>query len=388
MLGCTSFLFTVLFLITACGTNDVEIDRYLEDGVEVVVNHLIPYRIEGETTNFSLEEELVLDTEGPVFSELEFGDLFAGDVDSEGNIYLLSGTPTSSQIFKFDKYGEFIQQIGKPGQGPGEMQQFSTIRVMDSDRLTLYDSGSVKFLIFNPDGSVFKEIKKTSPIFSFLGECLDNGNYLVRARHNDDKGLRHFHYVVLDPNFEKLKDLDPTYFIVLPNESQRKVNLVRGYGIFTGIRAGRIVMSANTSDDLEILIYDYQGTMLKKIKKEYTKVRFPNDLKEEYLKRWRKNPMWEKWNLEKSYYFPDHFAPFKALHVDDDGRILLETYESYLEDDADHVVYHIFNREGIFIGIQKLAPADARIFKNGRMYSMRSKEDGYAQLIVKKITWY
>lgn len=56
----------VLFLILSifgCGPQQVE--KRFEVGVEVIINHIKPYRIEGQSSSLHLEEVMILDTEDP-----------------------------------------------------------------------------------------------------------------------------------------------------------------------------------------------------------------------------------------------------------------------------------------------------------------------------------
>ena len=53
----------VLLLFLYCKSTKEKIERHMEDGVEVIVNHLEPYKIANEPTRFYLEEKLTIDTE-------------------------------------------------------------------------------------------------------------------------------------------------------------------------------------------------------------------------------------------------------------------------------------------------------------------------------------
>ena len=81
--------FFLITLIISCGPKKDKIERYREDGVEIIVNHLEPYRIEGEPSTLHLEEELVIDTEEDYIAERGLADIDNFDVDSKGNIYCL-----------------------------------------------------------------------------------------------------------------------------------------------------------------------------------------------------------------------------------------------------------------------------------------------------------
>ena len=45
-------------------------ERYVEDGVEVIVNHLEPYKIPGELTTLAFEDEIVVKLEIHMFTSL------------------------------------------------------------------------------------------------------------------------------------------------------------------------------------------------------------------------------------------------------------------------------------------------------------------------------
>jgi len=111
----------ILFLFSNCGPGQEKIERIMEDGVEVVVNYLEPYEIGVKPIALSLEKEFTIDTERDAIAELglvDIGKYF--DVDSEGNVYLVSPEGERNTIFKFDRKGNFVTSLGHRGQGPGE----------------------------------------------------------------------------------------------------------------------------------------------------------------------------------------------------------------------------------------------------------------------------
>ena len=56
------FLYIVLFLLH-CGPKQDKVERIVEDGVEVIINHLEPYEIKGEPNNVYLEKIFSINTE-------------------------------------------------------------------------------------------------------------------------------------------------------------------------------------------------------------------------------------------------------------------------------------------------------------------------------------
>ena len=68
---------TLIILISIfCGSpQQVEIERILEDGVEVVINHLDPYELKTEPAALTLEEMLTIDFEIDTIAELGVADV-------------------------------------------------------------------------------------------------------------------------------------------------------------------------------------------------------------------------------------------------------------------------------------------------------------------------
>ena len=375
------YLCLIISLFLFCGPKQRKVEKIMEDGVEVILNHIEPYKTKGEPSTFILDEEFSIDTEAEDLAGLGIKGIDELDVDLEGDIYFSSG----EKIFKFDKTGKFTQTIGRNGQGPGEYQMASGLRITDSGQLSFYDAENAKFLFFNPDGTFKEEIKKTARMFTFLGIYLDNSNFLLRERYDDPKkGIRTFQYALLYKNFERIKNLQPSFWIEIPYFQPSKISLL-GYSMSHGVSNDKIFVSSNMKEDLEIEVYNFQGDLLRKVRKETEKLRVSNEYKERIIKRWKSSPAWEEWDLKNKHYFPDFFPPFKEFWVDDEARILVETYEE--GERPDEVLLQIFNPEGIFIGTKYLKEARTRKFKNNRLYCVYRKESGYEELVVNKMKW-
>ena len=79
-----------LLVLLAFGCGRQQVEKHLEDGVEVLVNHLEPYQIGGQSPSLHLEEVMILDTEAPEVVAAGVIDINSFQVDSAGNIYILS----------------------------------------------------------------------------------------------------------------------------------------------------------------------------------------------------------------------------------------------------------------------------------------------------------
>lgn len=368
-------------LILNCGSSSDEIEIIYEDGVEVVLNHLDPYKIKGEPSTFTLEEEFILDFEREDLAELGIGIVRGYDIDNEGNIYILSGF----KIFKFNPTGAFIKKFGERGQGPGEYTRVGRGRVLDSGELVLYDGGNKKFLFYDREGAFLREIKNEARIQVFSGSSavyLNEHHFLFEEMNLDlEQDKLSYHLAVFDSEFEKVTDLKEWAY----KENPFKVNRYNLFDAFIkyAIVRNKIYAANQANEDFEINIYDFQGNNLKRIRKEYKKVKIPEEFKQKALDSYKNSEIAEL--IKSKGYFPENFPPVKELYVDSSGRIYVESYEE--GNDPTEVMIYIFSAEGVFIGTKSLKEALSRRFKNELLYAGYQKESGFQELVVYKMLW-
>ena len=116
--------FSVIFYLAQ---SRQKIDRIMEDGIEVVVNHLEPYKMEDVPNSLILQQKVIIDQEDEFLIKEGLQDFIAMDVDSKGNIYTCQQRTSENHIFKFDPMGDFLTAFGKKGQGPGEIQLLTSM---------------------------------------------------------------------------------------------------------------------------------------------------------------------------------------------------------------------------------------------------------------------
>ena len=142
------FVLVLIFTFISCSSNDQKVERIIEDGVEVIINHIKPSKIKGESSNLKLEEELVIDLENKEFEDLGLAHPEHIDADSEGNIYLVDRTQSLDYfIYKFDKQGNFIASIGRRGQGPGEIPNLTFMGLNAQDEIWISSWGGRKIVV-------------------------------------------------------------------------------------------------------------------------------------------------------------------------------------------------------------------------------------------------
>ncbi|MFW9972453.1 MAG: 6-bladed beta-propeller, partial [Candidatus Odinarchaeota archaeon] len=145
---------SVFMMLVSFGGQEAEwrVKIEIEDGVKVIKNPGEP--LYGEIT-FELEENLSIGNEDN--ENYMFFNLSRIAFDSEQNIFVLDAG--NCRIQKFDKNGNFLQTIGRRGQGPGEFEQPRSIQFDLKNRIYVYDSLRRNLYVFEKDGKFKKTIR-------------------------------------------------------------------------------------------------------------------------------------------------------------------------------------------------------------------------------------
>lgn len=371
----------MIFLVFClCAPKQEEIEKVMEDGVEVIINHLEPYKIEGDPTSFALEEIFTIDTEEEDVANTGLTDINYFDVDSEGSIYFLNDKSKENFILKFDIDGNFVTAFGRKGQGPGELQFPIFPIITDQDEIVVMDQGR-KFVIYAKDGSLNKEIPQD--ISTMIVYPLENGKYLMGKIIIDPEADydRQYHFSLFSSGFKELAKLDRLRF---PNIRRGKKLIGITPGFIWSISKTNFYVG-NEERAYEIKQFDFEGNLIRKIRKDYKKVPIPEEYKKEKLE----NMSEMRRGLTD---FPNTFPPFQCSFVDDNGRLFVMTYEA--GKNPGEYMCDIFKPEGVFIARASLGGSiDGGIIifppksKKNRFYCIREKENGYKELAVFNINW-
>ena len=386
-------LMVILSLLFYCSPRQDEVAKILEDDVEIVLNRLEPYKIEGEPSTLHLEEEIIIDFERDDLKEKGVREILSLDADSEGNIYFIVSRSLEDLIFKFDAKGHFLLSFGRRGEGPGELIAPRYIRVDDSEQIQISDNVRKKLYIFKKNGDLIKEI--SLPSNYRIATLLGNGNILaVKSNFNREEGRGEYPIILSNEDLEEMKMLHSGLW--MPNIAlSKRINPLRLYMDFNVLRTSKgLIYIGNCDSEYEFLIYSTEGSLLRKIKKAYHKVKVSEELKEEILNRGKSIPSFDQ--IKRKIYFPEFHPPFKFFFLDERSRLYVMTYERGQGPNA--FICDIFNSDGLFIGRIELenygsapfsfygvpAPLSA-VAKNNRIYCLREKENGYKELVVYKM---
>ena len=375
-----AYLVCLILILISCGPQEAEVERYFEEEVEVVINHLEPYLLEGEPSTFELETVLTIDMERKDIVAEGLGEAGEFDIDGEGNIYVVGFKNTKNFVYRFNKKGDLLNSFGRQGQGPGELDWPFLNRVFDDGRIALTDLMR-RYKVFDKEGHIIQEILpefRISYVFPF-----ENGNFLVQRPRYDERTSRYgavpYTISLCDSNFKEIKELDHHQWTP-GNERIAPVFMWR-------VSAGHIYI-ANEERGYELLDYDFEGNLQRKIRKSYRPVGAT-----EGIKMARLGPGYKQSGISHDSYFPNPLPPLSSFFVDDEGRLFVMTYEE--GSSPGEYMYDLFNANGVFIGRKSLNLGSAQFFfqinytkiKKGLLYYYREKESGYKELMVQKVIW-
>jgi hypothetical protein len=375
-------LILIILIMLSCSPQNDEVERTTEGGVEVILNHREPYKIKGEPSSLFLELEKVIDLEDPYFAEVGLGETELFDVDSQGNIYLLSDQNNENRIYKFDGQGEFLDAFCRKGQGPEEIQFVMWGGIDSNDSIVISDQVSKKGFVFDNNGNFIKGTR--NPKGEFAIYPLENGNYISfwQFRGELDPDAEYFPqgFSLYNPHLEEIKVLD---IFKYPSPRKKGMNGTYVNSLFIWRKEGDFIYIGNEDRGYEFLVYDLDGNLLRKIRKEYDPVLFPESLRKQRQARYE--------SFGRKVFFEKYWPPFLSFIVDDEGRIYARTYEE--GEASDEFMYDIFNPEGIFIlrksmNIYTWGEIDlSAVVKKKHLYCLQEKENGFKKLVIYKMNW-
>ena len=375
-------LFTGLILLIACGSKSPRIEKTYENGVEVILNHLEPYQILGRPLTCTVTEDVRIDLEKYECADLGLKEPDIVEADSKGNIFIMEKFPASEYfIYKFGADGRFIMKFGRKGQGPGEVQGIWDLMLNKSDRILVSDPRVNKIVEFDTEGHFIRDIKVRAGLMEVLP--LANGNYLARRYPKKDSETYGMYLGIFNPDFEEAKTIDFYDMSDLtPGKKQPGITVPFYWRV-----AGDRIYVGNGRRGYDIRVYDLDGNLIRKIRKDFVPVAYPEEFRRQTEKIAAAQP-----NL--NLFVLNDMPPFNSFFIDEAGRLFVMTYER--GKNGKGFIHDVFDADGIFIariglgsyGILGRALNRLRATAaNGRFYRLFFKENGYPELIVYRMPW-
>jgi hypothetical protein len=329
-----------------------------------------PKRDEEGEKLFFLENVLVIDTEDNKTAEMGLTDIRHFDIDSEGNIFIANLKSKENYIFKLNKEGRLMTVFGRKGQGPGEFQSPMELVVSKEDEVFITDRG--KAALFNNSGRFIREFRIDNEYQKIIP--LDGDRYLtIAVRLNEDLS-QSFQVILCSSGLEELKTLDSSK--IESFNKATKVNIIPTLVFWE--KSNSHIYTGNT-DEYVIRMFDFDGTLIRGIKKEHAAVLLSDEDRERYEKNLQRYPP----EIKESFFIPDRFPPFKDIVALGDQWLFVHTYERSNEGCS---IFDIFDADGEFAGRTELE-GDQVKFKGDRVYSLREKDSGYKELVIYRMIW-
>jgi DNA-binding beta-propeller fold protein YncE len=325
---------------------------------------------EGKAQLFSLEKVLTVDTENDQIAEMGLTDISHFDIDSEGKIFISNPKSKENNIFILNSDGSLISVFGREGQGPGELQSPLELAISKQDEIYITDRGKV--VVFNNTGQFIKEIRIENEYQKIIP--LDKDRYLTIAVKMNEDLSQSFQVILCSSALEELKTLDSS--TIESFKKATKVNIIPTLVYWE--KSNNYIYTGNT-DEYEIRVFDFDGNLLKSIRKEHKTVPLSDKDREEYDQRLKKYPP----EIRGSFFIPDAYPPLRDIVALGDEWLFIQTYEETNEGSS---VYDIFDAEGEFVGRMGLEGYQVK-FKGDRVYCLKQKGSGYKELAVYRLIW-
>jgi hypothetical protein len=337
------------------------------DGVTVISNAKKPNPAKGQPSKIGLTEELTIG--GGADPDTSFSQVSTFVVDAEGTFFALDFKDQKIKVF--DRAGNYLRSIGKPGQGPGELGMASGLQITADNTLVIEDATNRRLAQFKPTGEFIKNIS-TSDKLGLVGILLDGqGNILGREMGLAEGNAKMFFEIKkFDPDLKPLFTLDKIEFPVPIPGSGVKMNILDLISVYQFGPGGNIYYGRNANYDIKI--FSPEGKPIRTIQKDYDPVKVTQKDIDEMLDRIPNVAGGA--NIKDMFSFPDYFPPFQNFLLDDQGRMYVRTYTKGKV--KGEYVIDVFDPEGRFIA-QFITKADLRLFKAGKAYGIEETEEGY-----------
>ncbi len=348
-----------------------------EGDVKIVKNPADP--LYGEI-HLDLEEELSIGNEND--ENYMFNGVTDVATDSQRNIYVLDRR--NFRVQKFDRNGQYLQTIGKKGQGPGEFERPARLFLDTQDNIYITDGGGRiegrMIKIFNNRGEFVQVIHLESPISDFHVDS--EGNILANVSQIVERGTKRA-VVKMNSEGKIIKKIAEFSDVkqVIKRSSERSASFRASHHYTPRLSFSPInerTFSYAYSTEYQLFIIDKDGKLLLKIqKKEVTnsisqreKERIIEILEESIS---RSGTRWPEGVLEEACNFPPTRPFFWWAIADDRQRLFLWRVKSVL-DERQEREFDVFNKEGYFIYRVK-TPVRPEIINKGFLYDIKEDEE-------------
>ncbi len=344
----------------------------IEDGVTVVKNPREP--IYNEPV-LEIQEDLIIKGSKDV-EEKMFQNINTLGINEQGDMYILD--EQAGNIKVFDHKGDFLNTIGKKGQGPGEFGMPISLAITPGQNIIVNDMGQRKILFFEKEGNYLKQLSIADK-FLFFGPMVNSTGDLI-ASHTIPQEIPVTELKKFNQELESLLT-----FTSIPVDKPPAVNIFVARSLsslrWTLTENDEIIWGDIKNPEYELYVHNQEGTLVKKITRIYDPLPITAEDKEKLMEEtFGQSPAKDQWDVR----FPDNYPPYMGFSVDDEGHILVRRYEKQKDEQGGLV--DIFDSKGRYMA-QSRFKMNPLIFKKGHMYAIEEDEEGFKIVKRYKIKW-
>ncbi len=343
-----------------------------KEGVTIISNPREPLYGEIE---LELEEDLVIGKEDD--ENFRFFKWISLDVDREGNIYVMDRG--SFRIQKFNKEGEYVQTIGREGQGPGEFGKPNFITL--DEKGNIYVKDGMKAQIFDRTGQFVRSFP--IPLNSNYFKITSEGNFLGERRTIMPPDDLHEGIVLMDDKSKVLKNIANFPSIKMDSMFNRKDRFaiqvpelsfcpsLKNYAVY-GFPSEYRLFVVDSKGDVKKII-EVAGPAEKISTKERNKI---IDVLMDNIKSRKSSKQEPREKLEKRVLISKFRPFFDEIRMDESGYIYVEKLKSYLSEDKGYE-FDLFNEMGHYLYRLKVpaGAANLKIIKWGYVFCAPYSEE-------------
>ncbi len=274
----------------------------IEDGVTVVENPKEPMY---ELPILTLSEDLRIG-EQENRPEYLFYRINSIAIDQEGNIYVTD--EGEKHIKVFDRDGDYLRTIGRPGQGPGEFGRPTEIFITLENELRVIDPSRRQVHFYSTEG-LYLESKKFETVYPMKAARDSKGDYYVLTYWREQGSMAGgFDLLKLNPDLENVSTLVK---VAISNEAKsEEFDPIPEFAVGHG---DCLVLGYTYNYTFKVL--SPEGEIMRIIEKKFDLIPIPDEVKKKAEERNPESPM--EW--------PEHYRPFFNFFCDDLGRMFVIT---------------------------------------------------------------
>lgn len=338
----------------------------VEDGAKTIINTDQP--VFGELV-LELEKNFILGTEKNEHDI--FSLIWDVQADTQGNIYVSDFK--DRRIKKFSSKGEYLYDVGRMGQGPGEFQGARNIFI-DAETGDIYLADLMKVHRYDQEGQYQDSVAMNRYFRRFFVDA--EKSFWAIAAYYDETGKGNA-FEKISPQGELLRriiKISPQDTDLTKPIGEGEVVAVVGpkhgfeYELIISRIDNRTCLWA-VSNKYELNVIDINGDLLFKIRKQEAPQKFTRKEKNKILSRFDTR-------IQKNIKLPPFKPFFEEIISDSEGRIYIKRTPSPLSENEEYV-YDIFSKDGYYL-YSSCFTEEPVVIENGLMYTLvRDPEISY-----------